>query len=542
MSEDGEPSTVEIDSALAGRLDRGFGPRMGSERTQTALSNTVNVWKDEDKKLKNAVCMTDRGQVAGDLQEPRQMLLRLFDRHPEVVRGLLHEPEGFVPLLKGFLSGKCARPEDTQQWRVLVFWYEVLWEYLHTDGSKARSHRHLIPLAARNRFLILSEPFRHPEHAFWDQDHRTEDRGTALGHDTWAELLRRAQESRGIWKSHLSRYQSFSLFDRCPPSSVEEELRTLAFRDATFSNSPLVLADPDRLHGEKTFVPRSLDLTVMEESVEQHLLPRFAICSVWAAVVGRFPWRLLSLFSFIAVSWVTTLALVVVSLARGGDKVLFDVALGTAGLTYLLIGWGTVRHGRFWTMPFMLRLPAAAAAGLIVLVAMHPDWWKGIALNLQFVLLLLLLVGVSFGYLLIETRNHNSGQLEDDEKKRRRDSRKLFARAGAITVTGLVHSFLVALLGMAIIAPAFSEDGKILAAVWQGSKSSAEATTSNDTAASGPDAQADTSDEDQPPPSPTAILLAATAWCLAAGVFSQILWDDQPITAPLSHRRWRNKS
>ena len=38
-----------------------------------------------------------------------------------------------------------------------------------------------------------------------------------------------------------------------------------------------------------------------------------------------------------------------------------------------------------------------------------------------------------------------------------------------------------------------------------------------------------------------AILLAATFWCLAAGVFSQILWDDQPITAPLSHRRWRDE-
>ncbi|MGV2386263.1 MAG UNVERIFIED_CONTAM: hypothetical protein LOD86_13500, partial [Thermobifida fusca] len=34
-------------------------------------------------------------------------------------------------------------------------------------------------------------------------------------------------------------------------------------------------------------------------------------------------------------------------------------------------------------------------------------------------------------------------------------------------------------------------------------------------------------------------LVQATAWCLAAGVFSQILWDDRPITAPLTHTRWR---
>ena len=36
------------------------------------------------------------------------------------------------------------------------------------------------------------------------------------------------------------------------------------------------------------------------------------------------------------------------------------------------------------------------------------------------------------------------------------------------------------------------------------------------------------------------VLLLATAWCLAVGVFSQILWDDRPITAPLAHLSWRS--
>jgi hypothetical protein len=35
-------------------------------------------------------------------------------------------------------------------------------------------------------------------------------------------------------------------------------------------------------------------------------------------------------------------------------------------------------------------------------------------------------------------------------------------------------------------------------------------------------------------------VLLATAWCLAVGVFSQILWDDRPITAPLAHLSWRS--
>lgn len=35
------------------------------------------------------------------------------------------------------------------------------------------------------------------------------------------------------------------------------------------------------------------------------------------------------------------------------------------------------------------------------------------------------------------------------------------------------------------------------------------------------------------------VLILAVTWCLAVGVFSQILWDDRPITAPLAHMSWR---
>jgi hypothetical protein len=35
------------------------------------------------------------------------------------------------------------------------------------------------------------------------------------------------------------------------------------------------------------------------------------------------------------------------------------------------------------------------------------------------------------------------------------------------------------------------------------------------------------------------MLLLATTWCFAAGVFSQVLWDDKPITAALGRVGWR---
>jgi hypothetical protein len=40
---------------------------------------------------------------------------------------------------------------------------------------------------------------------------------------------------------------------------------------------------------------------------------------------------------------------------------------------------------------------------------------------------------------------------------------------------------------------------------------------------------------------PLLVLALASAWCLAVGVFAQILWDDRPITAPLAHLRWRGE-
>jgi hypothetical protein len=35
------------------------------------------------------------------------------------------------------------------------------------------------------------------------------------------------------------------------------------------------------------------------------------------------------------------------------------------------------------------------------------------------------------------------------------------------------------------------------------------------------------------------VLTVATTWSFAAGVVTQILWDDQPLTAPLAHLTWR---
>jgi hypothetical protein len=82
-------------------------------------------------------------------------------------------------------------------------------------------------------------------------------------------------------------------------------------------------------------------------------------------------------------------------------------------------------------------------------------------------------------------------------------------RALVVALIGAVHGLLVTLIGLVWIAPAFAGSG--LGGLWShpGYRNAG------------------------------MILAIGAAWCLAVGVFSQILWDDRPITAPLAHLSWR---
>jgi hypothetical protein len=108
---------------------------------------------------------------------------------------------------------------------------------------------------------------------------------------------------------------------------------------------------------------------------------------------------------------------------------------------------------------------------------------------------------VSYGYLVVEARNHGVADWAS------------LRRAAAVAAVGAAHALMVSLIGLAVVAPAFVNNGPALASLWR-----------------------------HPSYRHAGMELAlATAWCLAVGVFSQILWDDRPITAPLAHLSWQSK-
>lgn len=521
------------------RLKGGLGSVANAGRDGVADANDAAAW--EATALRTAVLRVNLAQQQQiTYREARGALFHCWEERPHTARVLVHRPGEFaewIPTVFGWGHGPEDDREDREAfgkrvWRIFAWTADALWEYVQSDSAGARALRSQEPLIARTRFLALSEPFRAP--GLWGADWKSaSEPGRVFGYCTGVELIRRAREARENWHAYLTEYQSVPLLDHAPPFAVEEDVRSLAFA-SEYSGPPLVLADPA---GPTDPAPhpaaRPTDRAAVEDVIENHLLPRFAVLETWSAVVGpRWRWRELPqvlLFGTLGGA-VLALTVAVAAVFADGAAGTWYIAAAIAALVYGMSSGGTLAYGRQWAMPLMLRFPAAAVVGLIVLVAFHPDWWTNLSFGWEVFCASAVIVGAPLGYLLTQVRTHNSGQPPEQ------DGgvpvwRRVAARAGLAAVTGVVHAFLVALLGMVAVAPVFTEDGDRLRTVWSGG---AHASASGPASASGGSTR-----PPREPGSPAAILVLSTAVCLAAGVFSQILWHDEPVTAPLSHRRWR---
>ncbi|GAA3732385.1 hypothetical protein [Salinactinospora qingdaonensis] len=401
---------------------------------------------------------------------------------------------------------------------------EAVWRHVDSAPDTHGDLGRLRPIAARNRFLVLTEPMRYRSRALtprlpfprgglaprlpvprsgraWLPTPLDAPHGDtygvfnrAFGHQTHALLLSRARAARRDWYTCLDTYQAQPLLAQAPSAALETEVAAVATARG-YRSGPLVISVNDLNLSAR---PDGEDEAITWGLVQRHLLPRFTFLPT--VVLRDTP--LLGLDHLLAALALACGISAPAALALGAP---FSTAALLAAGCYALIGAGALVFGRIWTAPWLLRLPATAALGLVVLIPL-PDWWQRASLDLPFpeptqVAPLLLFVGVSLGYLLIEARNHGAGRLSAP------------VRAVTVVAAGALHAFLVSLLGLVVIAPAFGEhtNGTGIDAVWNGA----------------------TGD-------PAAVLALATAWCLTVGVFSQVLWDDRPITAPLAHLHWRN--
>lgn len=384
-------------------------------------------------------------------------------------------------------------------WMTMCWIAEAAWNALADDlpaeaGYAVGDRELLRPVAARMRFLVLSEAMRfrgQTEGTLW---HANADAfgGSGVfdrffGPDSWTDLVGRCREARREWQDCLDTFQSYPLLRHARPEELERELRILVIGDGAH---PLVLSvkplpEPAPLAPE--------DTAVIGDAVERHLLPRFAMATVVRlALYDDKPWRERA-------RRLSAVAVVATGLGAAVCAVGLHVhhAVWLAAACYALICVGVVWLPGSWGAIWLLRMPAASAVGLFALTAFMPGGWLqnppgGWAAAAM-------LTAVSFGYLLVEARNHGVARLA------------AVGRALFVVVVGAVHALLVSLIGLVVVAPALVANGSQMSGIWS-----------------------------KPGYGHAGVVLAlAAAWCLTVGVFLQVLWDERPITAPLAHLSWR---
>jgi hypothetical protein len=436
------------------------------------------------------------GQVNGQLSS---LAAELAASRPAMLAALFSS--GALPARVPELAGHPAS-DPVSQWMGTCWVAEACWQALNgqlSDRTFAAGDRELLlPLAARLRFTALIEPMRHRAARGSPLIQADEPPDGVKGRDvtrvfgigSWNELIGRCRAARQAWTGYLDAYQSHPFLARATSQEFEEELRSLVFRDRRRDGPIAISVTPLSESAPLT----AEDATVIDEIAEKHLLPRFDLRSVTvlAAHDDTRSLRVCRIASSAAAALAWLAAAVCCAILQLHLAVVFAVAF------YLLIGVGVLRFGPAWAAPWLLRLPAAAAVGVIALVSFLPGGWLQTP-QLGW-LAAVVLASAACGYLLVEARNHGV-------------TRWALSRALAVTAIGTAHALMVSLVGLVAVAPTFVLNGKRLAALWH-----------------------------QPGYGHAGmVLLLATAWCLAVGVFSQILWDDRPITSPLAHMAWRSK-
>lgn len=426
--------------------------------------------------------------------------------------------------LQETITTNSGTPTASRLWFWACWTAEAAWRAAHrvsretadtTPAGFTEESTLLLPVAARLRFLTLSEAFRinGSKDGLWHPgDNRTRARiGALYGTDSRHLITVRCREARTEWQRHLGEHDSHPLAAAALPHELEQEIDMLLFRHAGEPGWP-ARRDQSTWHplvsswavGDDPDTPPTADDTaVIVDAIDVHLLPRMRLRRVVRAtdpldapaehhhpVSSHARNRRRRRWAGIAPTFA---ALGSAILAATGN---FTAAAVTAAGAYATLTGLVVVLGRNWATRWLLRMPASSTIGMLALITLHPDWWTT---TTNTATAAAVLATAAIGYLVVEARNHGVAAADS------------IRRALGIAAAGAVHAFLVTAVGFILVAPAFTEQGSELATNWN-----------TWTVGQG-----------------LARLVPATAWCLAAGVFSQILWDDQPITAALAHLRRR---
>jgi hypothetical protein len=367
-----------------------------------------------------------------------------------------------------------------------------------------------LPLRDRARVILLTCPFRAPVEQAAQSAPDTRSRSLLAGFarsafGTVAELVRLAREARSTWARALLAYQDYTELANL---DIETEARLLVWENACHAGARVL-----SIRTSAIIDGRSDPLPPQDE-------PSVAF-AVWFGrefFSRRFMLRDLLHIPSLSTRWDRALKHTVVGLgvvvlcAVASAAVLTawpdhlptwrDIAwphwaaLGAGAAAYLIIITGTVASESF-AYPFALRFGAGVVIGSALALALPPEWAHSLSRLDRILTVSLGLTLASYGYLVVEARLHGLAGW-----------RTVLARSLAVLFTGLAHAAFLATVAVCVLAPVFIEN-------W------------------------DTLDLGTREFSVAILLIGSLA--VAAGVFLQILWDDRPVTYPLSAMRFSRR-
>jgi len=320
-------------------------------------------------------------------------------------------------------------------------------------------------------------------------------------------VLAEARAARDDWLAHLNGWEDdpwLAARHQRDPGRLESDLRWLTTtwprpRRGTPAAWP---GGPGYLNLQPEGVQdRSAYHRVATDLAELHWLPRGSLRSASAAllpdrpVARLLPW----LFPLAALAVVGLFAGRLVPAAVWSALVLLVLGVAVAGAVPSRLTGLT-----------LLRIPAAAAVGQVVLLSLTPRWWlapSGWTIGAGLLVIAAL-------YLVLESRLHGARRWW------------AYPRGLVVAAIGALYAFVLSLVVLAFVAPSVAERGECLAGWWSLDPWSARTLVGNCADLNGGQAAA-----------PAGVLLLMTGWSLAVGLAAQILWDDRPVTAPLGRLR-----
>jgi hypothetical protein len=466
-----------------GQRNEGFALRKSEELLNEFVDEANNADKHKSSTARVEAWMT---------------LLRDASDAPELAEFFAYRPSDVIRVLG---------PKLFEQWRwsTLVEIYEAGYQ-LAIRNAGDRGPAGGVPFAwqlgaahlARTRWVLLCLPFA---------GIRPEDHGLRRVDDDLGRLVALAQQARSDWLAVLAAIDDYPLLAG-RIGDVEDEVWQLVSVQVTQIN-----LWPD---------PSAKAKSAKAESAEDRADPlgretdRFAVTRL---LLPRFAWRRSTAICFRSMNALPLTLNAVAAAAVVSAMVLpvigyclhltwgYTAAAATAATAYVLIAWATGADRRA-AWPWLLRQPASAAVGLLAVAAFGPSWWYTGGARGDTARALVAaagLAGAALVYLCIEAAGHGVR------------GRRLAGRSLLVSGFGLVHGVLVGLIGLRFLLPIFAASppgGPALSCWYTPGACHGQAL-------------------------PVLVLLAiAAAWSLAAGVFLQIIWDDQPVTAPLAHVSW----